>query len=598
MAKKKDEKWKKTSKLSFDANALSKRLKKAEDKSTTHAHKFIVRRWTSMGDVRRHVISWFLLIGFLILMIGIQLFWYRNSYTTEVSAKNGVYVEGVMGPIQTLNPLYVNSNGEQALSKLIFSQPMQYDTSGNLGYDLLSGLKIDETETVYTLTLRKDAKWHDDAPVTVDDLIFTINLLKNPTVKANTYNVWNNVEAKKIDEQTIEIKLNSPFAPFQHYLTFAVLPEHILKDVDPTALRENQFSTNPVGSGPFIFRLLQDGDGLGASSQAVHLVRNDNYYKGKALLSRFQMLAYEKQDSLLNALKFNEVNGLADLTPKQLSEVDNKRYNVRSSATQGGVYLLFNTASEKLNTAKMRQAIRSGINTTELRENIGGKYLQELFTPIIAETAQAIKPVFNVNTAKMYLDELGWKQTNNGTWKKGDEELRLKIAVIKSPELELAADEVVKQLNNLGIKTDTQILDLEDVDQGALQNILQPRDFDILINKINIGADSDVYAYWHSSQANKNGLNFSNYKNAIADDALASARNKRSPELRAAKYKTFINRWLEDVPGIGLYQTTANYVNLKSVRSFGDDVKLVSPVSRYSDVLYWSAGKQSVYKTP
>ena len=70
MAKKKDEKWKKTSKLSFDANALSKRLKKAEDKSTTHAHKFIVRRWTSMGDVRRHVISWFLLIGFLILMIG------------------------------------------------------------------------------------------------------------------------------------------------------------------------------------------------------------------------------------------------------------------------------------------------------------------------------------------------------------------------------------------------------------------------------------------------------------------------------------------------------------------------------------------------
>ena len=92
--------------------------------------------------------------------------------------------------------------------------------------------------------------------------------------------------------------------------------------------------------------------------------------------------------------------------------------------------------------------------------------------------------------------------------------------------------------------------------------------------------------------------NLSNYKNAIVDDALASARNKRSPELRAAKYKTFINRWLEDVPGIGLYQTTANYVNLKSVRSFGDDVKLVSPVSRYSDVLYWSAGKQSVYKTP
>ena len=598
MSKKNDDKWSVSSKLSFDASALSKRLKKAENKSTTHAHKFIVRRWTSMGDVRRHVISWFLLIGFLILAVGVQLYWYRSSYTTEVPANNTVYVEGVLGPIETLNPLYVNSNGEQALSKLIFSQPMQYDTSGTLGYDLLSGLKIDEAETTYTLTMRSDAKWHDDTPVTVDDLMFTINLLKDPVVKANTYSVWNSTKIEKIDESTIKIKLDAPFAPFQQYLTFAVLPEHILKDVDPVTLRENQFSKNPVGSGPFKYRLLQEGDGIGVSSQAVHLTRNDNYYKGKPLLSRFQILAYDSQDSLLKALKYNEVNGLADLTPSQILKVEGERYNVRSTPTQGGVYLIFNTASDKLSDVKMRQAIRSGISTEELRKNVGDGYLQELFTPIITEDNQAIKPIFDTNTTRMYLDELGWRQTENGTWKKGNEELRFKIAVIKSPELELASDEIVKQLDKIGVKTDTQILDLDDIEQGALQNILQPRDFDILINKINIGADPDVYAYWHSSQANKNGLNFSNYKNAIADDALASARNKRSPELRAAKYKTFINRWLNDVPGIGLYQTNANYVSLKSVRSFGDNVKLVSPVNRYADVIYWSAGKQSVYKTP
>ena len=133
---------------------------------------------------------------------------------------------------------------------------------------------------------------------------------------------------------------------------------------------------------------------------------------------------------------------------------------------------------------------------------------------------------------------------------------------------------------------------------GDVQNILQPRNFDVLLYQLNIGADPDVYAYWHSSQASMQGQNYSNYSNAISDDALNSARARTEPDLRNAKYITFAKQWLADVPAIGLYQSTTQYVVSRNAHSFDNSNILISPVDRYSDVLNWSVGNSNVYKTP
>ena len=131
-----------------------------------------------------------------------------------------------------------------------------------------------------------------------------------------------------------------------------------------------------------------------------------------------------------------------------------------------------------------------------------------------------------------------------------------------------------------------------------MQNILQPRNYDVLLYQLNIGADPDIYAYWHSSQISPQGLNFSNYSNTISDDALTSARSRVEPLLRNAKYLTFSRQWLSDVPAIGLYQSTSQYVTSKNTHSFDKSNTLISPINRYSDVLDWSVGSQTVYKTP
>ncbi len=120
----------------------------------------------------------------------------------------------------------------------------------------------------------------------------------------------------------------------------------------------------------------------------------------------------------------------------------------------------------------------------------------------------------------------------------------------------------------------------------------------MLLYELFVGADPDVYAYWHSSQTVASGYNFANYTSKAADDALASARSRLEPTLRAVKYVAFAHQWIDDAPAIGLYQATSEYAFNKHTHSLDTNTQLVSSYDRYADILDWSVNQRSVYKTP
>jgi peptide/nickel transport system substrate-binding protein len=150
----------------------------------------------------------------------------------------------------------------------------------------------------------------------------------------------------------------------------------------------------------------------------------------------------------------------------------------------------------------------------------------------------------------------------------------------------------------LGIKLNRKIVDTSNVSSTFVQDTLQGRNFDILLYELALGADPDVYAYWHSSQIGQTGYNFSGYSNKAADASLASARSRLEPELRNAKYKQFVRQWQEDVPAIGLYQPVLEYVASDNVDAVHKGSKLVTEADRYANVQYWTTGSRAVYKTP
>jgi peptide/nickel transport system substrate-binding protein len=145
---------------------------------------------------------------------------------------------------------------------------------------------------------------------------------------------------------------------------------------------------------------------------------------------------------------------------------------------------------------------------------------------------------------------------------------------------------LMNQWARIGVTFNTQLVKPEDIQQ----NVIIPRSYDVLLYELAIGSDPDVYAYWHSSQATDHGFNLSEYKVPQADDALDSARSRSDPALRIAKYHTFIQRWLADVPAIGLYRPNLTYIQTKGVTSFSAR-NIADPIDRYENVRFWSASK-------
>lgn len=593
----KPSRWQRLQKLSFNRKDLTKRMRWAENVTVRHARKFIVRRLVNVREVRRHIALWVTAVGVLIAASGLQLMWYQENYQAVSAASGGTYAEAVLGPITTLNPLFASTSAELSASQLLFSRLVSYDTTGHIGNDLARQITVNDTGTVYTVTLRPDVRWHDGRQLTAKDVVFTVGLLKNPAVNS-TIRGWDDITANVVDDTTLTFTLPAIYAPFVHALNFPILPEHILSSVEPNTLRENDFSKTPIGSGVFKVRFTQQVEDV-TDRQIVHMERNNAYYKGIARVERFQLHVYNDHDSIVRAVSAGEVNAAADMSNSDVSHVDTNRYNVATNSVQSGVFALLNTNKGSLKDVSVRRALQIGTNTQMIRDQVPSApaALDLPLTDSQLDGELPAIPGYDVERAKQLLDSAGWK-LDGTTRKKDGVELKLQVVSTKDSDYERALENLAGQWRGLGIVVDTVIVDPTDPTQAFVQNILQQRNFDVLLYQLTIGADPDVYAYWHSSQTGIRGFNFSNYASAVSDDALSSARSRLEPSLRNNKYLTFTRQWIADVPAIGLYQSTSRYVYSKNVHTFDGSNVLVNPIDRYGDILYWSVGSRTVFQTP
>lgn len=585
--------------MKLDRKQLLRRMRRAEAVSTKHAHKFVIGRINNIRLVSREITLWLVFVGVLIAGLGVQILWSQDSYMMAAPQGGGAYVEGVVGRIGTLNPLFSATDAEASAARLVFSSLYNYDRTGSLHQDLATSMVADSTQKIYTVTMRGDAKWHDGKPVTAQDVVFTINLIKNPATRSPLRVNWLDISATALNDTTVQFTLPAVYAAFPQALTFPVMPMHLLKSLDPSAVRESVFSQSPVGSGPFKFSRLQQIDST-TSQKVVHLVANTKYYAGRPKLDRFELRSYPTETALIRAVNNGEVSGVSDISVTGVKDVKTKQATITSEPVDSGVYLLFNTQNPVLKEAPVRQALQLATNTADIRKALGGGVLP-LDGPLLESQLSGANvphaPAADIAKANLLLESNGWKLVNGYRVKNG-QTLQLGITTTKDSEYEAVLKQVEPQWRKVGVKVVTNVIDTSSATSTFVQNVLQARNFDVLLYELSIGADPDVYAYWHSSQIGMSGYNFSNYSNRIVDASLASARSRLEPDLRNAKYSLFVQQWLADVPAVALYQPAVEYVTASGVQAVKSGGHLVTLADRYADVQYWTVENGSVYKTP
>lgn len=585
-------------KLRLGYKRLALRVKHAEGATQRHASRFILRRIENVRLVMTEIMIWLAAIALLIAGLGIQYSWNSQGSKKDGAKSGGVYVEGVIGNISTLNPLLAASEPEQAVSRLLFSSLYNYDVTGALHTDLTESMTVKD-DKVYTIKLR-NAVWHDGKKLTAEDVVYTINLIKNPQVRSPLRVNWLDISARAIDDSTVEFMLPAVYAGFSHALTFPVIPKHILQSVSPSSMREADFSSNPVGSGPFAVKRVQTSEST-SSTDVVRMEPNTKYYGAVSTLSRLELRAYGNESLLVKAVNSGEVSAASGLSLSAADNIKSKQYSTKHWLLNKGVYLLMNNRSQTLQDARVRQALRYATDTSSIRATVGDN-VARLDTPILqSQIAQKlpVAPDYNLDKAKALLKEAGWTY-NQGQWK-GKDGRPLAVAVTTSSgrdEYKKIVDALKQQWSKLGVDVQLREIDTSSTTTSFVQSVLQPRDYDALLYELELGADPDVFAYWHSSQASASGYNFANYSNRTVDNDLVGGRSRTNSALRAAKYIQFVNQWLNDAPAIGLYQSVGSYVLNNGASIVEPRGSLNTMNDRYADVTTWSTGKASVYKTP
>ena len=371
------------------------------------------------------IFSFFLFLFLASFSFLLIIFYFKN---TEIRpAKGGTFVEGVIGQPRFINPIYAPvSDTDRDLTEIIFSGLMKYNIEGKIIPDLAKSYQILENGKIWEVELKENLFWSDNTPLTVDDVIFTIETIQNPEIKSPLRPSWLGVKAKKISDSKISFELEKPSAVFLENLTLKIIPKHIWEKITPQNFPLSFFNLKPIASGPFKLKnLVQDKEGKIIS---LDLIRNPNYHGKTPNLSQISFQFFNSQEELLKSAQKGEIDGFSLTNLTNLTNWTNwtdwtDLTNLTNWTLPRYFAVFFNPDQSKaLAEKEVRQALNYGTNKELILERIFKNQGKIVDSPILSEIYGFENPSktyqFDLEKAKQLLEKAGFFEKENGIRKK------------------------------------------------------------------------------------------------------------------------------------------------------------------------------------
>lgn len=552
---------------------------------------------------------WQLLIIFLtativgILLLSEQQEPVTTAITSPQPVQGGVYTEALVGSPMRFNPLLAFYNPvDRDVTRLIFSGLLRFDSTGAPVEDLAESWGVSQDGTLYNVTIRENAQWHDGEPVTASDVLFTIELMRNGAdiVPVDLQDFWKEVDVVVLDERVLQFRLPSGFAPFPDYLTFGVLPQHLLEGVTLETMIDHPFNMQPVGSGPYQFVRLMVEDG---QIQGVTLAAFEEYYIQKPYIDEVVFRYYTDAPAALAAYQDGLVQGISQVTPEILAEAlaepNLSTFTARRPELVMVLFNLQNTDVAFLQEAEVRRALLSGLNRQRIIDTILQGQAIIADGPILPDTwayytgLQRVE--FDPQAAADLLDEAGYVLGEGQVVRAKDEAaLRFSLLYPDDDRHEQLAGAIQAYWTALGVE-----VTLEPAPYDVLvSDRLQTRDYQAALVDLNLSStpDPDPYPFWDQAQA-ATGQNFTQWDNRVASEYLEQARVTVNLSERAKFYRNFQIIFHQDLPALPLYYPVYTYAISNDIR--GVQVGPIFNTSdRFANVNGWFLAGQEEERAP
>ena len=517
---------------------------------------------------RRDKLAVLALVGLLAVTSVVAIATDRTDLPTD-PAFGGTYVEGVAGAPLYFDPIIAATNVDQDVSGLVFTGLTRFERDGTIVADLASSFEADPTGKIWTFTIRSDANWQDGAPVTSDDVMYTVGLLQDPAYTGPFADAFRGVTVEALAPKIVRFTLPDVYAPFAASTTVALLPAHLLGKVAFADLARQPFNVQPIGTGPF--RVSE------VDSRQVTLVRSDDFYRTKpararAYLDKVVLRFYRDGSEALAALARGEVDATGGLSPQDASRARTlKSVDLFSLPTNDFTALFLNVRPSKavFRDLAVRRAIATAIDRGKvLQAAVDGRgtVADEFVPPPSWAFARDIpRYPFSATDAKALLDAAGWIDHDaDGIRDKGGVALKFSISTSDEPQRIAAAQRIAEDLGTVGMKIDVITVPFAEL----VDRVARQREFDALLVGITVGNDPDPYPFFHSSQVNDPGDDFSGYSTLAMDRLLEQARKTVDQTKRRDLFAQVWTAIATDVPVVFLYYTDYLYAQSHTLQGF------------------------------
>jgi len=480
--------------------------------------------------------------------------------------QGGVYTEGLVGSLGRLNPLLDwNNSADRDVDRLLFSGLVRFDERGLPQADLAEAWGVAQDGTEYNFSIRPNAVWHDGQPVTSDDVLFTIDMMKSAgsLYPQDVKDLWSKIEVTKLNDKTLKFKLTEPFVPFMDYLTFGVLPKHLLESVLPDQMANAEFNINPVGSGPYKFdHLLVDKGQI----TGVVLTVSPIYYGKAPFIEQVVFRYYPTSAEALDAYRQGDVLSVSQITSDVLgAALEEQNLSIYTSRMPQMSFVLFNlndTEVPFLQNVKVRRALMLAIN----RPYIINSFLQGQAIiadgPILPNSWAYYDGTehyqYDPETAVGLLKGEGYTIPASGGDVRAKDNTPLSFTLMHpdDPTHTKIAETIRDEWAAIGVHVDLKAVAYD----SLVLDSLTSRAYQDALVDLNLSRtpDPDPYPFWHQAEV-AGGQNYSQWDNRAASEYLEQARVTADYALRVKLYRNFQVIFAKELPALPLFVPVYSY---------------------------------------
>jgi peptide/nickel transport system substrate-binding protein len=402
-----------------------------------------------------------------------------------------------------------------------------------------------QKQVVFIFKIRKNIKWHDGYPFSVDDILFSYDIIQNPyTDAAHLRNYYRDIrKVEKLDSSTIRFQYRQPyFLSLSFCGGIPVVPRHryhperFKGDLKALAENFNQHPDNrkPMGTGPYIFERWKKG-------QQLVLKKNWDYWGRNAKLPYFspmqpyldeiQFIVINNTNAAIKELIGGNIDADFGVTPalwydSRTTDAEFQKRFVRSRyLTPLYTYIGWNLKRAIFKDHRVRQALTYLIPKekilNEIHQGLGKLVTGPFFVkgPVYDHT---LPPrYYDPLKARELLREAGWvDHDGDGLRDKDGISFEFEYLIHNAKEYHQKIADIMKEsLGEAGIRVNIRV-----IDWTVFAKTVSEGNFDAVRFAWGTGIDGDPFQIWHSSQAGRGGSNFIHFEDKEVDTLLEQAR--------------------------------------------------------------------------